>query len=78
MANAANYNSWKTNFIQMGFNVMDTVGRFSGGLPCLMLPHVVIKLLSGLRSLFIVLFLLIAYDVGFFESDWFITTNLLL
>ena len=62
----------------MGFNVMDTVGRFGGGLPFLMLSHKVIKLLSGLRTLFIVLFLLVAYDIGFFESDWYITLNLLL
>ena len=74
-----NYSSWHILLIQGIFNFFDTVGRYCGGLSCLTLSNSTIKLMSGLRTLFLALFLLTSFDVtGFFESDWFTTINLLL
>ena len=76
MANVNNYTSWHILMIQGVFNVSDTLGRYCGGLECLNLSNPKIKCLSWTRTLFIVTFFLVSFDVIVFESDWFILTNL--
>ena len=58
---------------------MDTIGRYSGGVPSLILSNMAIKIFSGIRTFFFVIFCLIAFDVApFFSYDWFIILNLAL
>ena len=66
MEDINNYESWKFDFIQATFNLLDSIGRFMGGVPCLMLAHWNIKLQSVLRTIYLAFFLLVAYDVSFF------------
>ena len=76
-----NYDSWHNLFIQAVFNFMDTIGRYSGGVACLILSNRTIKISAALRTLFLVTFLLISFDVApaaVFSSDWFIILNLAL
>ena len=76
---SSKYNSWHIIFIQLIFNLTDTVGRYSGGVSCLMLSNMVIKLFASARTLFFVTFCLISFDVSpFFGYDWFIILNLIL
>mmetsp|Transcript_23685 Transcript_23685/g.29364 ORF Transcript_23685/g.29364 Transcript_23685/m.29364 type:complete len:184 (-) Transcript_23685:81-632(-) len=78
MLDINNYISWKFDFLQALFNLLDSIGRFCGGFPGLMLSHCTIKLSSVVRIVFFALFLLVSFDVSFFESDWFIILNLVL
>lgn len=76
-----NYSSWHIIFIQAIFNLCDTIGRYMGGVPALILSNFSIKLWSGIRTLFLVFFLLISFDVpppGLFSSNWFIILHLVL
>ena len=72
------YNSWHIIFIQLIFNLLDTVGRYSGGVSCLMLSNMVIKIFASARTLFFVTFCLVSFDVSPFFDDWFIILNLIL
>ena len=81
MSGMNNYESWHVLFIQATFNFMDTIGRYSGGVSCLILSNPAIKVFSGLRTIFISTFCLIAFDVapvGLFSADWFVILNLAL
>ena len=78
MKDIDNYGSWKVDFLQAIFNAVDTVGRFMGGVPSLLLSNTTIKISSGARTVFFGLFLLVSFDVAFFHSDWFIILNLAL
>lgn len=78
MKDIDNYASWKVDFLQAIFNAIDTVGRFMGGVPSLMLSNTTIKISSGARTIFFTLFLLVSFDVYFFHDDWFIILNLAL
>ena len=52
-----------------------------GGVYCLILSNRTIKILSIMRTLFLVTCLLVAFDVApaaLFSSDWFIILNLIL
>lgn len=52
-----------------------------GGVSCLLLSNRVIKISSALRTIFLVTFLLISFDVApaaLFSSDWFVILNLAL
>lgn len=65
---------WFNLFMTTVFNVMDTVGRKMGGLKQFDLKGPTIKILSIARILFIVTFLLVAFEVGpawLFNSTWF-------
>ena len=76
-----NYGSWFSLFIQAVFNAFDAIGRYMGGVYCLILSNETIKILSIMRTLFLVTCLLIAFDVApaaLFSSDWFIIINLIL
>ena len=81
MENVNNYASWHVLFIQATFNLLDTIGRYMGGVPCLILRNTTIKISAGLRTLFIATFCLISFDVapsGLFSADWFVILNLAL
>lgn len=81
MASVKNYDSWFNILIQSTFNIFDSIGRFMGGVPCLLLQNKTIKVSSGLRTLFVATCLLISFDVApaaVFSSDWFIMLNLAL
>lgn len=67
MKDIDNYASWKVDFLQAIFNAIDTVGRFMGGVPSLMLSNTTIKISSGARTIFFALFLLVSFDVAFFH-----------
>ena len=74
-----NYDSWHILFVQAIFNFCDAIGRYCGGVACLILSNPAIKLGSGLRTLFLATFLLVSFDVKpswLFETDWFIIVNL--
>ena len=58
-----NYDTWKILFIQGCFNLCDCIGRYCGGISCLVLNNFTIKLASTLRTLFLVTFLLVSFDV---------------
>ena len=52
-----------------------------GGVPSLILSNFTIKLSSALRTVFLVTFLLVSFDVApenLFQTDWFIILNLFL
>ena len=75
------YDSWHILVTQAVFNAFDTIGRYSGGVSCLMLSNRSIKICSALRTVFLVTFLLVAFDVAptvVFSADWFIMINLAL
>ena len=80
MSGINNYDSWYFTFMQGIFNAFDTVGRYMGGVECLILSNRLVKLLSALRTIFLVTFLLVAFDVAptLFSADWFIILNLTL
>ena len=64
-------------FIQVIFNLLDTIGRYAGGVPCLLLSNIVIKISAAARTLFFATFCLISFDAAtFFTYDWFIIFNL--
>jgi hypothetical protein len=56
--------SWFNLFMTTVFNVMDTVGRKMGGLKTFDLEGVTIKILSLARVIFVLTFLLVAFEVG--------------
>ena len=81
MQSMNNYVSWHFLFIQAIFNFMDTIGRYMGGVSCLILNNSLIKILSITRTIFIITFVLISFDVSpasVFSADWFIIINLAL
>lgn len=59
-----NYISWHILIVQTFFNLFDTIGRYAGGVPCLILSNTSIKVLSAVRTIFLVLFMLISFDVA--------------
>lgn len=81
MQDLENYDSWFNLLILSTFNFFDSIGRYMGGVPCLVLSNKTIKIGSLMRSLFLATCLLIAFDVApsaIFSSDWFILLNLAL
>ena len=81
MSGIKNYGSWFSLFIQAVFNAFDAVGRYMGGVYCLILSNRTIKVFTIMRTLFLVTCLLISFDVApsaLFSSDWFILINLIL
>jgi len=76
-----NYESWKFTFIQSLFNLNDMIGRYMGGITCLLLSNGTIRVSSLMRTLFIGTFLLISFDVPpswLFSGDWFVILNVIL
>ena len=75
-----NYNSWHVLFIQGIFNLCDSIGRYCGGVTCLILKNPTIKISALVRTLFVITFLLISFDVApkLFPTDGFIIFNLVL
>lgn len=63
------------------FNVADTVGRYSGGHPALNIHSRSVIIGAACRTVFVVTFLLIGFQVGptwLFNSDWFKITNMVI
>lgn len=61
------------------FSVFDTVGRKAGGIKFFDISAFAVKVLTAVRVIFIVTFMLTAFQVGptwLFYSDWFIITNM--
>ena len=81
MKDMKNYESWHFLIIQAFFNFCDAIGRYCGGVTCLILSNSAIKISSGLRTVFLLTFLLVAFDVApavLFSGDWFIILSLIL
>ena len=60
------------------FNSCDTAGRYIGASPCADLRRKTVIFMSAFRTLFILTFLLIAFEVspaGLFQADWFKILN---
>lgn len=80
MEDWTNYPSWHFLFVQTIFNLFDTVGRYAGGVPAMLLSNMTIKIASLARTVFLVTMLLITFDVppaGLFSSTWFIIINIM-
>ena len=78
LSSIKNEESWYNLLCLVLFNIFDTIGRWYAGHDCLDLSNKSIVVFSALRSLFIVPFLLIAFEVGpgwLFLSDWFKLAN---
>ena len=60
------------------FNICDTAGRLLGGLPKFSIARETTICGSLTRVIFLPTFFLIAYQIGFFCSDWFKTVNVCL
>lgn len=81
MKNVKNYDSWFNLLILSTFNLFDSIGRYMGGVSCLLLKNSTIKIGSLLRLVFLATCLFIAFDVpptAVFSTDWFIMLNLAL
>ena len=76
MKDISNYGSWFNLFVQGIFNGLDAVGRYCGGVGCMILSNGSIKVGSAVRTLLIATFLLVAFDITPFKQDWFIILNL--
>ena len=78
LSKLSNEESWFNLLILVLFNLFDTIGRWYAGWDCFNLANRTIVLFSALRTLFIVPFLLIAFEVRpdwLFTSDWFKLAN---
>ena len=56
--------SWYNLLCLIIFNAMDLTGRYIGGSPCASIPRKSVLILSGIRTIFIVTFLLVAFEVA--------------
>ena len=64
LAHVKNEANWYNLLCLMIFNGMDLTGRYIGGSPCADLDRKIVIMISGLRTIFIVTFLLIAFEVS--------------
>ena len=74
LANKPGEAAWLNFTILTAFNVFDTLGRYLGGVKCMILSRIKIIVLSYLRSIQLAIFLMIAFEVRpvwLFGSDWF-------
>ena len=79
LTSVSNYESWHILLIQAIFNLFDTIGRYCGGVSCLILQsNALIKCLSWSRTVFLASFFLVSFDIALFKSDWFILANLVI
>lgn len=83
MKGMQNYDSWYFLIMVMIFNVLDTIGRYMGGTPKLMLSDYVVVALSYSRSIFVLTFMLIAFNIPpswlfGINADWFKIINMCL
>ncbi len=79
MLSLKNVLSWFNLFMTTVFNIMDTVGRKLGGMKAFDLDGRNIKILSIARVIFIMTFLLVAFEVAptwLFQSNWFKIFNM--
>lgn len=64
------------------FNILDTVGRYMGGVPKFLLPDKVVVIICLIRTIFIGTFILCALgttpDSFFYNADWFKLINMIL
>lgn len=83
MKGMQNYDSWFFLVLVTIFNVFDTIGRYMGGVPKLTLPDTATIAGSYLRSIFLITFMLIAFNVPpswlfGVDADWFKMINMIL
>ena len=81
MQDVKNYDSWFNLLIQSVFNIFDSIGRYLGGVPALLLTNNTIKISSLTRTVFLATCLMISFEVppsAVFSSDWFVLLNLAL
>ena len=73
------YFSWNCLLLGFTFNFFDTIGRKLAGVPALMASGKTVKILSALRFIATITFLLTAFEIGpswLFWSDWFKLLNM--
>ena len=76
-----NEDSWFVLVTLTEFNVFDTIGRSAAGWSCMNISRKATLIFNYIRTLFLVTFLLVAFEVEptwLFCSDWFKLTNLAL
>ena len=56
--------SWYNLLCLIIFNAMDLTGRYIGASPCADIPRKAVLIMSGVRTIFILTFLLIAFEVS--------------
>lgn len=74
-----NANGWFTILMNTLFSVFDTIGRKMGGYKFFDLSSRTVNVSSGVRTIFILTFFLVVFEVGpswLFLSDWFKILNL--
>ena len=79
LAKVRNEANWTNLLCLILFNLLDTIGRFCGGLECFSLGNRAITILTWARFLFVGTFLLVAFEVKpvwLFDADWFKLINL--
>ena len=70
--------SWYNLISVIIFNSCDTAGRYIGASPCADLRRKTVLFMSAFRTIFILTFLLVAFEVspaGLFQADWFKILN---
>ena len=79
LAKVRNSANWFNLSCLILFNLLDTIGRFCGGLESFSLGNRTLTILTWARFLYVATFLLIAFEVKpdwLFDSDWFKIINL--
>ena len=78
LSSLKNEASWYNLLCFTLFNSFDLIGRTVGGSSCADVPRLTVLWMGGLRTLFIVTFMLIAFEVSpewLFQADWFKLVN---
>lgn len=78
MAGLNNVDSWVFLTLNTVFSVFDTIGRKMGGLKSFDLNNGGIKIITWSRTIFLVTFYLIAFEVWALNSDWFVLLNMVI
>ena len=75
LRNVSNEANWFNLLCLIIFNSCDLTGRYIGGSPCSDIPRKGVLIMSGVRTIFILTFLLVAFEVPLFKADWFKVVN---
>ena len=78
LAHVKNEANWYNLLCLIIFNSCDLTGRYIGGSACADLPRKAVLWMGYLRTIFLVTFLLIAFEVApvwLFQADWFKVIN---
>ena len=78
LSSIKNEASWYNLLCLTLFNSFDLIGRTIGGMACADLSKLTVLWMGGLRTLFVITFMMIAFEVSpvwLFQADWFKLLN---